>query len=487
MFETAELGRSLSKEDYKESVEALRTELLAVQAELSRAYFPVIILIHGVDGAGRGEVLHVLNEWLDTRKMKTVAFDDPTEEEAHRPPYWRYWMAMPPKGRIGIFTSTWYTPAIVDRAYDRSDDSELDARLADINRFEKALADDGALFIKVWLHISKDEQAARFEKLGKKAATRWRVSKQDRQNHKRYDRFRSICQGVLAGTSTGQAPWTVVESTDGRFRDVTVGRLVADRIRERLRAPHADRLVAAQPPMPDPETILDRLEPILIGKERYKQELPELEARLARLARQVHKKDMAVTLVFEGQDAAGKGGAIRRVTGALDARQYQVIQIAAPTQEEKAQHYLWRFWRHMPRRGRFTIYDRSWYGRVLVERVEGYATNEEWTRAYQEIDDFERQLCDFGIVLVKLWLHITRDEQLRRFREREQVPWKQYKIGPEDYRNREKANQYEAAANEMIERTSTERAPWTLVEAEDKRHARIKVLRTVCDRIERAW
>jgi polyphosphate kinase 2 (PPK2 family) len=208
-----------------------------------------------------------------------------------------------------------------------------------------------------------------------------------------------------------------------------------------------------------------------------------LQGELNRLGRRANRARTGTIVVLEGADAAGKGGAIRRITAALDARQYRVIQIAAPTDEERARHYLWRFWRHLPRLGRFTIYDRSWYGRVLVERVEGLAREAEWMRAYKEINEFEEQLVEHGIVLVKLWLQISDAEQLRRFQEREQTPWKQYKITDEDYRNRAKSHAYEAATNEMIERTSTDYAPWMLISAEDKRSGRVQVLRTLCDRL----
>ena len=190
--------------------------------------------------------------------------------------------------------------------------------------------------------------------------------------------------------------------------------------------------------------------------------------------------------VFEGWDAGGKGGAIRRLTRGLDARDYRVVPIAAPTEDERAHHYLWRFWRYLPRRGRITIFDRSWYGRVLVERVEGFAAEDEWRRAYSEINDFEAQLTDFGTVLLKFWLHITPDEQLRRFEERQGIGYKQWKITDEDWRNREKWALYESAVQDMVERTSTSAAPWTLVEGNSKRYARLKVLRTVCDALEAA-
>ena len=189
--------------------------------------------------------------------------------------------------------------------------------------------------------------------------------------------------------------------------------------------------------------------------------------------------------MFEGLDAAGKGGAIRRVTQALDARQLPRLPVAAPTDEEKAQPYLWRFWRHLPRTGHVAIFDRSWYGRVLVERVEGFASEDEWLRAYGEINDFEEELADDGIVVVKFWLAISKEEQLRRFEEREQSAFKRFKITDEDWRNREKWDEYDDAVNDMVDRTSTPQAPWTLVEAEDKHWARVKVLKTLCDRLTR--
>jgi len=214
--------------------------------------------------------------------------------------------------------------------------------------------------------------------------------------------------------------------------------------------------------------------------------LEALQGRLNRLHRRAENRGLSTILVFEGADAAGKGGAIRRVTAALDARSYQVIPVAAPTDEERAHHYLWRFWRHLSRAGRVTIFDRSWYGRVLVERVEGFATEPEWRRAYSEINEFENELVESGIVLVKFWLQITLDEQLRRFKAREKIRHKRWKLTAEDWRNRDKWPDYEHAVNEMVERTSTRLAPWTLVEANDKSFARLKVLKAACDTIEAA-
>jgi polyphosphate kinase 2 (PPK2 family) len=273
----------------------------------------------------------------------------------------------------------------------------------------------------------------------------------------------------------------VIEAADARYRHLAVGRELLSAIERRLRGEVRPHSVIPEAPITDPVTILDTLDLTrTLSKEHYLQRMPELHARIARLAQKLARKRRSAIVVFEGPDAAGKGGAIRRMTWALDARQYRVIPIGAPTDEERAHHYLWRFWRHLPRRGRITIYDRSWYGRVLVERVEGFASTDAWMRAYHEINDFEEQLAEHGIALAKLWLHISPDEQMRRFQERETQPWKRYKITDEDYRNRDKWDAYQIAADDMIERTSTEYAPWTLVAANDKRHARIEVLKTLC-------
>jgi AMP-polyphosphate phosphotransferase len=487
MFETAELGRTLEKDAYAAQEEELRTELLKLQRRLESADFPVVILVAGVDGAGRGDVVHQINEWMDTRSVQTEAFDEPTEEERQRPPYWRYWMALPPNGRIAVFTGAWYTRAIVGRAHDVTDDGALELALHRANTFERMLVQGGALIIKLWLHISEKEQKRRFKELAKDPNTAWRVTKSDKRNAKRYDVFRRVSAHAIRRTSTGEAPWTVIEAADERYRRIAVARHLVTTLARRLDATSHSDAPAAEAPIGDPETILDHVDLTQrLEKDTYKERLADAQARLGKLGRKAAQKSVGVSVVFEGVDAAGKGGAIRRIIHPLDARRYRVIRIAAPTDEERAHHYLWRFWRHLPRLGRFTIYDRSWYGRVLVERVEGYASRQAWARAFTEINDFEEQLVDFGIVLVKFWLHISPEEQLRRFEARQNTPWKQYKITDEDFRNRAKANNYERAANEMVERTSTEYAPWTLVAAEDKRFARVQVLETLCERLEAA-
>ena len=484
MFETVELGRSLPKETYREEQERLRTELLKIQRRVEDEKLAVVILVGGVDGAGRGDVVNLINEWMDTRSISTVAFDDVTEEEHQRPPAWRYWMALPPKGSIAVLTGAWYTDTVLRRAGGELDDAELDAAMHRVASFERMLVDGGVLLIKLWLHISRAQQKKRFKKLRKRKATSWQVTDRDLKHHELYDDIRRVAARAIRITSTGESPWLVIEAGDRRYRRIEAARQVVKSIENRLRKPAVPSGSPA-PLIDDPHTILDTLDlSQALSREVYTARLEKAQARLAALSRRASAVKVSTIVVFEGADAAGKGGAIRRIIAPLDARHYRVIRIAAPTDEELAHHYLWRFWRHLPRLGRFTIYDRSWYGRVLVERVEGFAHRSEWMRAYKEINDFEDQLVDFGIVLVKFWLHISSEEQLRRFEEREKTPWKQYKITDEDYRNREKANPYEAAANEMIERTSTESAPWTLVPSEDKRFARVTVLETLCERLE---
>ena len=197
-------------------------------------------------------------------------------------------------------------------------------------------------------------------------------------------------------------------------------------------------------------------------------------------------KNRSLMLAFEGSDAAGKGGAIRRIVQAIDARQVQIVPIAAPTQEELARPYMWRFWRQIPKKGRITIFDRTWYGRVLVERIEGFCSEADWLRAYSEINDFEHELRSDGVIILKFWLQVSKEEQLRRFKEREETAFKRYKITEEDWRNREKWDAYHEAVCDMVERTSTGLIPWTIVEANDKQFARVKVIETVCNRLEAA-
>jgi polyphosphate:AMP phosphotransferase len=490
MFETAELGHKVSREEYDKEEPKLRLALLQAQEKVKASKVPVLVLISGADGAGKGEVVNLLHEWMDPRFLLTYAFTAPSEEERERPEYWRVWRALPPKGRIGIFFGSWYTRPIVGRTYGEIKRGEFEESVRRIRDFEKMLVDDGYLLVKFWFHLRKKDQKKRLRELEKDPATSWRVTKQDWKHFKLYDEFREVSEHVVSETSTAEAPWHVVEARDRRYQSLTVGRTLLELIEKRLAAPPA--APAEKPAAPKKArgkkaaSVLDKVDLAQkVSDKEYDEELPALQGRLNRLFRKAKAEGRSAVFAFEGWDAAGKGGAIRRVAHALDARDYRVVSVAAPTEEERSHHYLWRFWRHMPGAGRLTVFDRSWYGRILVERVEGFAKPHEWQRAYEEINEFEQQLVDHGYAFAKFYLHVSPAEQLRRFKEREATPWKRFKITEEDYRNRAKWDAYEAAINDMVGRTSTEKAPWTLVESNDKRVARLKVLRTACEALEK--
>lgn len=491
MFESAELGHKISKAVYRRELPQLREALLDAQLDLLQSRkLPVIILLVGADCAGKGETMNLLHEWMDPRHIESHALRELTDEEQDRPPMWRYWRDLPPKGKIGIFVGSWYAASLVENVYGVTKNAELDQQLARIARFETMLCNEGALILKFWLHLSRQQQKKRLEKLESDPKTRWRITESDWKNFKLYDRFRRVSERMLRSTSTPEASWIIVEGTDERYRSLTIGKALLGAMRTRLDAPELPR---QDEPLPSMLNSIDGLHILKtldltkkISKQDYEADLEKLQGRLNLLSRHKNFKKISVVVVFEGNDAAGKGGSIRRVTQALDARLYRIIPVAAPSEEERAQPYMWRFWRRLPRRGRVAIFDRSWYGRVLVERVEGYCSHADWMRAYGEIDDFEEQLVRNRTVVVKLWLSISKEEQLKRFREREKIGFKRFKITEEDWRNRKKWDLYEQAVCDMIDRTSTEIAPWTLVEANDKYYARIKILKTICNRLEQA-
>ena len=488
MFDSAELDHRVSKEDYRREEPKLREALLAAQFELKdNPRFPVLILIAGVEGAGKSETINTLAEWMDPRFIQVSGFRMPTEEEAAHPPMWRFWRALPPKGRIGVFFGAWHTAPILDRVSGRIGRGAFEAAEAEIMRLERMLVDEGVLLLKYWFHLSKPQQKARLKALEKDPATSWRVTKRDWEYYQRHEEFVAVCEPFVRRTSTGHAPWVVVPGADARHRSLAVGRHLLAALRARLDAPPPPKPVPVPPASPGKVNILRALDLTQsLTEKQYEEELPRLQGRLAQLCRDKKFARTALIAVFEGNDAAGKGGAVRRVASALDARSYRIVPIAAPSEEERAQPYLWRFWRHVPRPGTVTAFDRSWYGRVLVERVEGFCAPADWQRAYGEINDFEASLVRHGAGLAKFWLAISKDEQMQRFRAREATPFKQFKITEEDWRNREKWDAYEAAVCDMVDRTSTAEAPWTIVEANDKRFARIKVLRTLVAAAERA-
>jgi polyphosphate:AMP phosphotransferase len=494
MFEDAELGHAVDKATFDARVPELRSALLEAQFALKdQKKFPVVLLVGGVEGGGRGETVNALSSWLDPRHVEVNGLGEPSDEELERPRMWRFWRALPPKGKIGVFFGSWYTYPILQAALSdrRVRWAKLDKRIEEIVRFERMLAEEGVLVLKFWFHLAKDAQRRRIKELKKDPHTRWRVTGVDEAYFARYDQFREVSERTLRHTSTALAPWLVVEGVDRRYRELFVAEELLRAVKARLAAPPvADRTPTRPGNAPEVDgarTLLSELDLTKkIAKGKYGKDLEKWQGQLAMLTRHKRFRDRSVVIVFEGNDAAGKGGTIRRVTGAVDARLVRVVPIAAPTDEEKAHPYLWRFWRRLPRHGHITIFDRSWYGRVLVERVEGFCSPYDWERAYSEICDFEDEMSGHGTVVAKFWLAVSKDEQLRRFKEREQVSFKTFKITEEDWRNRKKWAAYSDAVCDMVARTSTARAPWTMVEANDKYHARIKVLKTLCGQLETA-
>jgi len=482
----------ISKDEWEREVETLRTELLALQqAVLARAEFPVLVLVHGVDGAGKSETVRWLTEWMDPRHIRSYAYDEPTSEERQRPALYRYMRRLPPKGSMAVYFGSWYSDPLGDRTSKRIDRQEFQGNLESIVRLETMLAAEGVLILKFWFDLSRKALRRRLEDLESDEDTAYRVTKREWAHYENLERFREVAGDALRATDLPEVPWHFVNGTDVRGAGLTVGRVLRDSIRARLDEPKSRGVQAKRSkPAPRSEVDVSALRGLdftrSLDDAEYEKELEDYQKRLALLSRKKRFGKISPVIVFEGMDAAGKGGAIRRLTHALDPRRYELVPIAAPTDEERAQPYLWRFWRHAPSDGHCVIFDRSWYGRVLVERVEGYCSESDWRRAYDEINDFESHLTEAGNVVVKFWLQVSLDEQLRRFEERETTAWKNFKIGPDDWRNRKKWPAYEVAASEMFARTSTELAPWTIVPANDKRHARIEVLRTTVRAIERA-
>jgi AMP-polyphosphate phosphotransferase len=490
MLESAEVGHCVVKARFEREERKLREALLNGQYEMGAANRgPVLVLISGLEGGGRGETASKLSEWMDPRFLRTVAFGPGAPEEEARPLAWRYWRALPPRGKIGIFMNAWYRQLV--NAHVRNDVTaeQFNAHLQEVRQYEQMLTDEGIVLLKFWIHLSHDAQKQRLRDLSSNPKTRWRVTGIDKQALKHYNKYHNVWEQLLRETSIGAAPWYVVEGADHNYRNLTVGKILNEAlVKVNAGARPLPRAVVAPAPSVIGNVALIRNLDLKqkLDDETYEIDLAKWQARLARLTGHKKFRDRSLILAFEGSDAAGKGGAIRRAAASFDARQFVIVPIAAPTEEELAQPFLWRFWRQIPARGGITIFDRTWYGRVLVERVEGYCSVSDWMRAYDEINQFEEQLVRAGTVLCKFWLQISKQEQLKRFEAREKTAFKRFKITQDDWRNRKKWNAYEQAVADMVDRTSTELAPWTLVEAEDKRFARVKILKTIARQLEHA-
>jgi AMP-polyphosphate phosphotransferase len=492
-FDIGTSSPTMDKDEWRAIVPGLRERLLDMQHALHEAKVPTVFIMAGADGV-KSQTVNRLVSWFDPRGLDVEAFELEDERLLDRPRMWLYVSTLPARGRIGLYFGSWYRSLVRARVEKTIKKKEMRRRLAVLDQFERSLVAEGYLVVKIWFELTEEEQRARLEALTADPDHQWKVLPQDWTHLKHHRRFAKARRAVEKHANSPGAEWTALPAADDRWREVAAAELFLKRAEE-----HCQRLAIEgsrsevgngsapreHEEFPSPFDNVDLSQ--RLDSDAYDEALAEERNRLRDLSLEMREAGQSAVLVFEGWDAAGKGGAIRRLTDPMDARSYRVIPIGAPTDEERLHHYLWRFWRHVPRAGRMTLYDRSWYGRVLVERVEGFATEPEWRRAYDEIVDFEAQLAEHGMVVCKFWMHLSAEEQLRRFADREHTPHKRYKLTDEDWRNREKRPDYEAAVSEMYHRTHREdTAPWYLVPSEDKHFARVFVMRTVADRLEAA-
>lgn len=479
----------------KQNLSRLRDELLDLQMRLrEQAESAVVLIVTGAPAAGRSETINELLSWLDPKHVHVRAFGECEQSERFRPKMWRYWQRIPALGRMAFFFGGWYA----DLSSSRTKSRKLDVRAIErIVQLETMLLNEGVHVLKVHLQVDRAVQKARLKSLTANKLTRWRVTDEDRWFAKHYERARRMASRYIEATTTVQAPWHVIDGSDEEKRYFEVGSALAEVMRNALQA----RQAQLEPSKDGATTLRKKTSQRVkarallrasqstsskkLDDEEYEMELESLQGRLALLVRRAKFRKRALVLAFEGMDAAGKGGAIRRITHALDARQYQVVPVSAPSQDEAAHPYLWRFWRHIPERGEITIFDRSWYGRVLVERVREFTPPSEWSRAHTEIPEFEHQLTEDGIIVAKFWLSVSKQEQLGRFEARETDPLKRFKVDAEDWKNRELYDAYQRAAAEMIDKTHRPDAPWFVIDADNKKRARLAVLRATCEEIER--
>ncbi|MGH1366086.1 MAG: polyphosphate:AMP phosphotransferase [Calditrichia bacterium] len=491
MFNEIDLSLKLPREDYRNQYASLQKKLAKIQREAIELDIPVILLLEGWEAAGKGELINRIIRPLDPRHYNVHTTRKPTREERLRPFLWRFWNRLPAKGQMVIFDRSWYGSIMTEHVEKRGKKKAALQPLEHINEFEKQLRNDGTLIVKCFLHISKKEQKKRFKKLHANPATTWRITEYNWKDHRNYKHYVNAAENVISETDTSYAGWEVVAAEDRRYATIAVLNHVIAQLTKRIRSEKAARRRAATARSARKATRAVGKSPLdmvdlspALEREEYDKRLKRYQGKLRNLEFQLYRRRLPVIIMYEGWDAAGKGGNIRRLTQRLDPRGFDVIPIAAPSPLEKKHHYLWRFWKEIPKDGHIAIFDRTWYGRVLVERVEAFAKEAEWRRAYGEINETEKQLTDAGAIVVKFWIHIDKAEQLRRFEERENTAHKRWKITDEDWRNRKKWPAYKAAVDEMLIRTNTDWAPWTILEGNSKLHARIKALKTVIDAIE---
>ena len=498
MLEKMDLKKKMESEEAKKILEEASEKLGRLQRECKDEDIPVLIVFEGMGAAGKGVQINRLIQALDPRGFHVYTSDRSNREERLRPFLWRYWTKIPEKGRIVIFDRSWYRSVQADR-FDRemsekkeSAGKKMEVDYYDIRSFEKQLTDGGMVLIKIFLAIDKKEQKKRFRKLMDSEDTAWRVSEGDLKRNKEFEKYEQMNEEMLVRTDTDYAPWNIVEATDRRFATAKIYSIIIETLSKKIKEVQKAKESAEREPLEKTKgTLVDNILAQAdltktVTREEYKERIEKLQDKIEKLHGELYRRRIPVVLGFEGWDAGGKGGAVKRLTAKMDPRGFVVHPTASPNDIERAHHYLWRFWTAMPKAGHVAIFDRTWYGRVMVERLEGFCSENDWKRAYNEINEFEKELFDWGAVIIKFWVQIDKDTQLARFTDRQNNPEKQWKITDEDWRNREKWDAYEGAVDEMLAKTSTTYAPWHILESVDKKYARIKALKIVIKELEKA-
>ena len=519
MLESVDLEQRITKNEYRERKEVLVKQLVKLQQDCVREKLPVVVCVDGWSAAGKGTTISKLVKDLDPRHFRVYAMSEPTETERRYHFLQRYWERVGQYGTITFFDGSWYNEAVtaglkhqsrshagvkVSKRIANNISSLVVGDFSETSRqygesaviMERQLVSDGYLVIKCFFHMSEKVQHERLAKLRSHTSTSWRVDDSDLAQNENYDAFCQLFDSMLSSTNFERSPWHVVPADDPRTCRIAFMEVIAAQMEQALQR---HREAKANPESIPPETPLppSRYELLAMPKIEtvthdlriddavYKKQLKAEQRRLSKLQFELYLREIPTMLVFEGWDAAGKGGAIKRITAALDARDYRVVPSASPTQPEKEHPFLWRYWINLPKSGHMRIYDRSWYGRVMVERIEGFCTDDDWRRAFEEINDFEHEMVRAGTLMLKFWIDVSQDEQLNRFNARRDDPEKAWKLTDEDWRNREKYPQYCESINDMLKMTSTDFAPWTIVESDDKHYARVKVLKTLNAAIEK--
>lgn len=476
------------EEELKERLKRAREKLYELQMKIKEHKLPVFVLFEGWGAAGKGSTIGKVIKNIDPRFFKVATMSAPSQEELRRPFLYRYMKEIPETGKFTFLDSGWMEQTVKDCLEDRLNEDRYAERIDSIKRFERQLTDNGYLVLKFFMHIEHEEQTRRIKKLLDEKDTRWRVSAFDKWQNEHYKKCRKIFDRYMTDTNLSAAPWYIIDALDKKWAELQVLEIMIGGIETAMQnsAHSVPILQNVFPLVKMPKLAEISLEDKFIEEAEYKSQLKQLQGRLGELHNRIYRKRVPVIIAYEGWDAAGKGGNIKRITEALDPRGFEVFPIASPEPHEKARHYLWRFWTRLPKDGHVAVFDRTWYGRVMVERLEGFCSENDWRRAYNEMNEFEKELSDWGAVIIKFWVQIDKDTQLQRFTDRQNNPEKQWKITDEDWRNREKWDDYEKAVNEMLQKTSTAYAPWHILESVDKKYARIKALKIVIKELEKA-